>query len=275
MGKYKKVNYGETENYQPINDSYEDENEYEKYDENNAADYVEQSQRAESEVSETVMKSIGGGAVPITPPSQIIQLQPIVVPIAIVPFSSQNQKVVQYGGAENAIDNSANVPTNTDTANLYSYAAQNKSVNRKKSLVIMIFSLLFLLPFVIAYFKADIIAAFPLSDLNVIGKILYYIGGAQFVIGGEIVFLLLAIALCVALICFIASIISVAIGKYSKIGMLVLSLFPALFAIGAAAYAFVPSFGFIAWNKNAFIIPAAIGVVQTIISAAFAIGRKD
>lgn len=272
--------YVATENYQQT-DEYAQQSEYENYDEyaeydaeQYGADWDQQDgecQHVDAEVAETVMKSIGSGAVPISTPSQIIQLQPIVVPIAIVPFASQNQKVVQYGNEQ-----AQESPTTTqDTTNFYAQAQRNKAVNRKKSFVLTVFSLIFILPFVLAYFKPNLVATFLLTDLDVLGKIKYFIGGAQFVISGEIVFLLLSFALGLALICFLVALISSVIGKYSKIGMLILSVFPALFSVGATLYAFVPSFNFIAWNKIAFILPAAIGVLQTISAAVFAIGKKN
>ncbi|MDD4839560.1 MAG: hypothetical protein PHE93_02670 [Clostridia bacterium] len=282
----------EEENYQPIYESQAEELSVaseglytESETQESVANASEPNQLADAEVKMSVLKPIGGGAVPITPPSPIIQLQPIVVPIAIVPYAAQNQKLLQYDNNGQAI-NPATTPTapqSTNNEEVFTpqYYGQKSnavpasaSANRGRSALILILSLLFLVPFLIAYFKADLIPSLILSDLNVIGKTLSYIGGVQFILTGEIPYLMLTVAFGFVAICVILSLVTLFAGKYSKIGTLVLSLFPALLSIGIVIYAFVPTFGLLAVNKIVYIIPAAIGLLQAIIAIAFAVGKK-
>jgi len=238
----------------------------------------------EAEVQNTVVKAMAGGSVPIIPPSPIVQLQPIVVPIAVVPFETRDAKILQ-----NVTVNSGQTAARPQgqTAQSAAYAqyaggaaahgaaaraaksAGGKKLAAVKNAVITLLALLYLLPFVLAYFTPSLIPSFVLTDLNVVGKMLGFLGGVAFNLIGEIPFILLAAACGFALILVLINIITLFFGKYLRFGALVLSIFPLLLALFATVYAYIPALGFVAWNKGAFFIPTTIGLIQTVLSIVF------
>lgn len=227
---------------------------------------------AESEEEKTVVKPVSAGAVPIIPPSAVIQLQPIVVPIAVVPFETHDTKMLhdaqKQGFIPATLDDNAPKGGSENTEETV-YVALDKKKDSIKSIVSLIFTVLYIIPFIIAYFKSDLIPSLPLNDINAIGKLVQLFGGGL-TLSGEIPSIMLIVSLLLSLVCLIMSLFSAIIGRYSKIGTLTLAVFPALIAIGVIAYAYIPALGF-AGNKTAFFIPAAIGALHTTFAVIFAI----
>lgn len=228
---------------------------------------------AESEEEKTVVKPVSAGAVPIIPPSAVVQLQPIVVPIAVVPFETHDTKMLhdaqKQGFIPATLDESAPKGGSSENTEETVYVALDKKKDKFKSFISLFFTILYLIPFIIAYFKSDLIPSLPLNDLNAIGKLVKLFGGGL-TLAGEIPSIMLIVSLLLSLVCLIMSLFSAIIGRYSKIGTLTLAVFPALISIGVIAYTYIPALGFTG-NKTAFFIPAAIGTLHTIFAAIFAI----
>lgn len=126
-------------------------------------------------IKTTVMKPVGmGGPVPIIAPKHnTVQLQPIVVPLAVVPYMSQDSEVLRTDGRmanRAAVEN-----TQSDTA----IAVQAEKEKQKKhkavqtrvlSLVMFLCSCLIAVGFILAYYK-PVIGSVDFSDSDVIGAI--------------------------------------------------------------------------------------------------------
>jgi hypothetical protein len=127
----------------------------------------------------TVMKPVGmGGPVPIVAPKHnTIQLQPIVVPLAVVPYMSQDSDVLRTDGAQ---------AQEYDTATGFSKVEAEKEAKARKkskkagvraaSFFSFLLSGVVVAIYLLAYFMPEFYV-FNFGAFNVIGTIIDWIGG--------------------------------------------------------------------------------------------------
>lgn len=124
----------------------------------------------------TVTKPVGiGGPVPIVAPKHnTIQLQPIVVPLAVVPYMTQDSSVLRtdgrsqggYAPATEYYDEA----TDFETVSKAKIKKKAKSQPRIFALITLLLSLVVLVPFIIAAFK-DSLGDVSFEAFNVVGII--------------------------------------------------------------------------------------------------------
>ena len=127
----------------------------------------------------TVMKPVGmGGPVPIVAPKHnTIQLQPIVVPLAVVPYMSQDSDVLRTDGAQAGGYESA---TDFSKVEAEKEAKAKKKSRKAGARAAAFFSFLLsgvvLAIYLLAYFMPEFYV-FDFKPFNVIGTIMDWIGG--------------------------------------------------------------------------------------------------
>ncbi len=124
----------------------------------------------------TVLKPVGtGGPVPIVAPKHnTVQLQPIIVPLAVVPYMTQDSSVLRTDGrgqntyAQASVE-SENAP---DFENVATRKIKKKGKVQPRifALVTFLWSVVVVLPFVLSYFMTNI-GGVSIDKFNVIGVI--------------------------------------------------------------------------------------------------------
>lgn len=171
-------------------------------------------------IKTTVTKPVGiGGPVPIVAPKHnTIQLQPIVVPLAVVPYMSQESEILRTDGdGRDAVQPEYGRAVEFDSVRQETAAREKKRTGIQKrmfSLVTLVLSCLLTAAFLLAYFKPDIHAEFSLAQADIIGAVKAWVGGAR------PADLSLALVNCVAaagtLVLLIASLVGLIFGKYPR-----------------------------------------------------------
>ena len=185
--------------------------------------------------STTVTKPVGiGGPVPIVAPKgNTIQLQPIIVPLAVVPYMTQDSDVLRTEGGAAAIAQPeyASGAVEFDRAERKKAArtsSKAKVENRVFSAVMFILAALGVVAYLLAYFKPDIHPEYTLAQVDAIGGIIAWANGDLFDLSLTLVNAVGAVA---AAVLFIVSLAALIAGRYPRKTLAVFSL------IGAAAYA--------------------------------------
>lgn len=214
----------------------------------------------------TVMKQVGiGGPVPIVAPKHnTIQLQPIVVPLAVVPYMTQDSNVLRtdsrQGGYESAEEESYGEDTSFDTVE------RRKAVRKKRktsfprifSFVSFIVTALFILPFFLSY-KMTNIGVMEIAGFDVIGIIKIWIAGG-FDIEADVFNLIYVIVMGLAGIQVVLTALGIIIGKYPKPISPILSFLNMGCFIGVLVYDIV---------QGAFIADENIGLLVMLSVSAF------
>ena len=129
----------------------------------------------------TVMKPVGiGGPVPIVAPKHnTIQLQPIVVPLAVVPYMTQDSNVLRTDGKQQ----SGYMPSTVeygDATEFETVSTQKKIKKQAKvqprvfAIVTFLLAAVTVLPFILSYFMKSI-GTLDISKYNVIGVIMGWV----------------------------------------------------------------------------------------------------
>ena len=168
----------------------------------------------------TVLKTVGiGGPVPIVAPKHnTIQLQPIVVPLAVVPYMTQDSSVLRTDGRPAG----GTLPQDygEDVGFHVEDSAESERVRKPKtharifSLVSLILTLVLTLPFIIAYFDVKI-GGLSLAEFNTIGLIESWIDGAKFSLS-PVSNLLNIAAMAILMVLDIVLLIALIAGKYPR-----------------------------------------------------------
>jgi len=191
----------------------------------------------------TVMKQVGiGGPVPIVAPKHnTIQLQPIIVPLAVVPYMTQDSNVLRTDGRSAQAGYAV-------TAEEYVEAARFERVDEKPekkkrrwqprvfSLITLLLSALVLLPIIYSYFEKTV-GGSDIYYFNIIGAIEGWVkSGFNIKPVTNIVYI--AVALFAAIV-FVCSFIGLIIGKYPKILTAIMSFINGACFIGVLIYMLV------------------------------------
>ncbi|MCM1305908.1 MAG: hypothetical protein NC037_05140 [Bacteroides sp.] len=227
----------------------------------------------------TVMKQVGiGGPVPIVAPKHnTIQLQPIVVPLAVVPYMTQDSNVLrtdnrQAGGYVPEEEESYREATEFDTApRRRAKSAKKKravSYTRIFSLISFIITALFLVPFFLSY-KEIAIGDMLIMEFNVIAFIQIWIDFG-FNIQTDYVQLIYVIVMGLAGIQLILTLLGIIIGKYPKPIISILSFLTTGSFLGLLIYALIKK-AFIAELEIGFLVLLSVSALNFILSIVFSI----
>lgn len=221
----------------------------------------------------TVMKTVGvGGPVPIVAPKHnTIQLQPIIVPLAVVPYMSQDSAVLRTDGKpEGTADGAGYSAVEFDAARIQ---AEKRTAVRRMSAAFRVYSLItfFLAAIIAAGFLlaaySPILGALDFSGNDVIGNIRQLVdGGEPLVMSQTVTNIIAAFGVALALVC---SLLGVVIGKYARKTMILCSVLSlGAFAAELIAQAVRGTFGLAA--SGALILMAALAAVMFVASVVFA-----
>lgn len=226
----------------------------------------------------TVMKQVGiGGPVPIVAPKHnTIQLQPIVVPLAVVPYMTQDSNVLRTdtraaGGYESGDDGYRE-------ATEFNTVERERSETRKKkkspaprifTLVTLVITALFIIPFLISC-KFDNIGAMQIKAFDVIGLIKGWVDTKFSLSGDNAIGLAYIIIMMLAGVQLILSAIGLIIGKYPKPIAPILSFINMGAFIGLLVY-FIVKKRFIVGDQVGFLVLLVLSILNFIISLVFSI----
>ena len=228
----------------------------------------------------TVCKPVGiGGPVPIVAPkSSTIQLQPIIVPLAVVPYMSQDCDVLKTEGAQSADDFD-------EAAAEFSRMEAEKEAERKKkskkagaraaAFFMFLLSGIVATAYMLAYFKPEVFTLNFGKDMNVIGQIVDWAKGTA--PANMALTILHAICFGLAGIVALTSLISLLVGKYPASFVFTLALTSAVAVDAAFIYQAVSaSEKFVATDYIEYIIVAGIATLAFLIGMIVTIvmGRK-
>lgn len=220
----------------------------------------------------TVMKPVGmGGPVPIVAPKHnTVQLQPIIVPLAVVPYMTQDSDVLRTDGApsggEHYGDNVSEMEATRTRAQ--EKAKSDKGKVRIASLFLFVFSALTVVCYLLAYFKPNVFG-FDFADFNVIGIIADWIGGTS--PQNLAIALLYIISAGFATICTILTFIALLAGKLPSGFTSVLFLCSAATVDAGLIYRLIAD-DFVLAQDKASIVICGIATIGFIISVIVAIG---
>lgn len=224
----------------------------------------------------TVMKPVGmGGPVPIVAPKHnTVQLQPIIVPLAVVPYMTQDSDVLRTDGAKTGNeyygDNVSDMEETRTRAS--SKAKSGKGKVRVASLFLFVFSALTVVCYLLAYFKPEIIGM-DFSSYDVISIIKNWIAGTA--PANLAIALLYIIGAVFSAICTILTLIGFIAGKLPAGFTTVLFLCSAATVDAGLIYRIIANDFALATDK-ALIVVCGLATIGFIISVivALALGKE-
>lgn len=221
----------------------------------------------------TVLKPVGtGGPVPIVAPKHnTIQLQPIVVPLAVVPYMTQDSNILRTDGRGQSGYVQSSVES--DEATDFETIAARKVRKRVKvqprifALVTFLLSALVLLPFVLSYFKANV-GNLSIEQFNVIGAIMGWVAnGFKLHPLSNLAYIGVA---AVSAVLVVISLIGIVIGKYPRALNSIFSL-AAAGAMLALLIKWIVSHTFVAKQQIAFLVVLSLALLNFVLTVVFAI----
>lgn len=223
----------------------------------------------------TVMKTVGiGGPVPIVAPKHnTIQLQPIVVPLAVVPYMTQDSGVLRTDGKGQGYQEDYAEAAEFSTAQTEK-AKKAKSGVHPRLLVLfsMLISAALFLPFILAYFKNALgnLNFAGADHFNVIGIIANWIA-TKSVPTGELYRDIIFIAAFVAIgLSLIVEIIALMAGKYPRAFIILSSLVSAGTSIAILVIDIVKK-AFVASDRIALIVFIAVALLGLLLAIIFTV----
>ena len=221
----------------------------------------------------TVMKTVGtGGPVPIVAPKHnTIQLQPIVVPLAVVPYMTQDSNVLRTDGRGQ--NEYAPATVENDKAADFETIAARKIRKRGKiqprifALVTFILSALVVLPFILSYFVPSV-GTVSIEKFNIIGTIKNWVAnGFELHPLSNLAYIGVA---AVSAVMTIASLVSVIGGKYPRALNFIFSLVAAG-AMLAVMIKWIIDKSFVASEQVGFLVILVLALVNLVLSIVFAV----
>lgn len=223
----------------------------------------------------TVTKPVGIGApVPIVAPRHTtIQLQPIVVPLAVIPYMSQDSDVLRTDYPQQRYV--AQADYESQPAEFTAAAEEKKKVKKKTKVQPRVFALfncllaaITVLPFILSYWYEAIFSQ-PITSFDFISVIMRWIDKG-FTITGNITNIVYMAVFALAGILFISTLISIIVGKYAKVLNSLLAIGVAGGLVAVLIKDLVKAKFFVE-DRVIFIVLLAIAVVNAILTVAFSI----
>ena len=220
----------------------------------------------------TVLKPVGtGGPVPIVAPKHnTIQLQPIVVPLAVVPYMTQDSNVLRTDGKQQ----SGYMPSTVeygDATEFETVSTQKKIKKQAKvqprvfAIVTFLLAAVTVLPFILSYFMKSI-GTLDISKYNVIGVIMGWVKDG-FNARPIRNFAFIGVA-AVEAVLVITSLISIIAGKYPRAFTFILSLGSAV-AMLAYLIKLLVKKQFVIGDEIALVVLVALTLLNLVLTIVF------
>lgn len=221
----------------------------------------------------TVLKPVGtGGPVPIVAPKHnTVQLQPIVVPLAVVPYMTQDSSVLRTDGRGQNVYAQATVEsdeaTDFQTISARKVKKQVKVQPRIFALVTFLLSALTVLPFILSYFMPKI-GNISIEVFNVIGLIKGWVAnGFELHPLANLDYVVVA---GLSAILTVVSLVAIIVGRYPRAFNFIFSLATAA-ALVALLVKWLIDKSFVAQEKVAFLVVLVLGLVNLVLTIVFSI----
>lgn len=221
----------------------------------------------------TVLKPVGtGGPVPIVAPKHnTVQLQPIVVPLAVVPYMTQDSNVLRTDGRGQNVYAQATVEsdeaTDFQTISARKVKKQVKVQPRIFALVTFLLSALTVLPFILSYFMPNI-GNMSIEIFNVIGLIKGWIAnGFELHPLANLDYVVVA---GLSAILTVVSLVAIIVGRYPRAFNFIFSLASAA-ALVALLVKWLIDKSFVAQEKVAFLVVLVLSLVNFVLTIVFSI----
>lgn len=221
----------------------------------------------------TVLKPVGtGGPVPIVAPKHnTVQLQPIVVPLAVVPYMTQDSSVLRTDGRGQNVYAQATVEsdeaTDFQTISARKVKKQVKVQPRIFALVTVLLSALTVLPFILSYFMPKI-GNMSIEIFNVIGLIKGWIAnGFELHPLANLDYVVVA---GLSAILTVVSLVAIIVGRYPRAFNFIFSLASAA-ALVALLVKWLIDKSFVAQEKVAFLVVLVLSLVNFVLTIVFSI----
>ncbi len=221
----------------------------------------------------TVLKPVGtGGPVPIVAPKHnTVQLQPIVVPLAVVPYMTQDSNVLRTDGRGQNVYAQATVEsdeaTDFQTISARKVKKQVKVQPRIFALVTFLLSALTVLPFILSYFMPKI-GNMSIEIFNVIGLIKGWVAnGFELHPLANLDYVVVA---GLSAILTIVSLVAIIVGRYPRAFNFIFSLATAA-ALVALLVKWLIDKSFVAQEKVAFLVVLVLSLVNLVLTIVFSI----
>lgn len=221
----------------------------------------------------TVLKPVGtGGPVPIVAPKHnTVQLQPIVVPLAVVPYMTQDSNVLRTDGRGQS--GYAQATIESDEATDFQTIAARKVRKRVKiqprifALVTFLLSALTVLPFILSYFMPKI-GNTSIEIFNVIGLIKGWVAnGFELHPLANLDYVVVA---GLSAILTVVSLVAIIVGRYPRAFNFIFSLASAA-ALVALLIKWLIDKSFVAQEKVAFLVVLVLSLVNFVLTIVFSI----
>lgn len=221
----------------------------------------------------TVLKPVGtGGPVPIVAPKHnTVQLQPIVVPLAVVPYMTQDSSVLRTDGRGQNVYAQATVEsdeaTDFQTISARKVKKQVKIQPRIFALVTFLLSALTVLPFILSYFMPKI-GNISIEIFNVIGLIKGWVAnGFELHPLANLDYVVVA---GLSAILTVVSLVAIIVGRYPRAFSCIFSLASAA-ALVALLVKWLIDKSFVAQEKVAFLVVLVLSLVNLVLTIVFSI----
>lgn len=221
----------------------------------------------------TVLKPVGtGGPVPIVAPKHnTVQLQPIVVPLAVVPYMTQDSSVLRTDGRGQNVYAQATVEsdeaTDFQTISARKVKKQVKVQPRIFALVTFLLSALTVLPFILSYFMPKI-GNISIEIFNVIGLIKGWVAnGFELHPLANLDYVVVA---GLSAILTVVSLVAIIVGRYPRAFNFIFSLASAA-ALVALLVKWLIDKSFVAQEKVAFLVVLVLSLVNLVLTIVFSI----
>ncbi len=221
----------------------------------------------------TVLKPVGtGGPVPIVAPKHnTVQLQPIVVPLAVVPYMTQDSSVLRTDGRGQNVYAQATVEsdeaTDFQTISARKVKKQVKVQPRIFALVTFLLSALTVLPFILSYFMPKI-GNISIEVFNVIGLIKGWVAnGFELHPLANLDYVVVA---GLSAILTVVSLVAIIVGRYPRAFNFIFSLATAA-ALVALLVKWLIDKSFVAQEKVAFLVVLVLSLVNLVLTIVFSI----
>ena len=221
----------------------------------------------------TVLKPVGtGGPVPIVAPKHnTVQLQPIVVPLAVVPYMTQDSNVLRTDGrgqneyAQATVE--SDEATDFQTISARKVKKQVKVQPRIFALVTFLLSALTVLPFILSYFMPKI-GNISIEVFNVIGLIKGWVAnGFELHPLANLDYVVVA---GLSAILTVVSLVAIIVGRYPRAFNFIFSLATAA-ALVALLVKWLIDKSFVAQEKVAFLVVLVLSLVNIVLTIVFSI----
>ncbi len=230
----------------------------------------------------TVFKPIGaGGPVPIVAPKHnTVQLQPIIVPLAVVPYMTQDTSSLRTEGGSAAMYGEDDGYAEAVEFERSSAAVKKKRDKKVKprvfAAIMFVLSALCAIPFILANFYSDIGGSFKLEAYNIIGQLTQWANGVLPATDADkAILIVLTVGAGFSALSALVSLAALIAGRYPRVTLGVWSFIGAGTSLGVALYKVITK-SFVLADEISLIVITSLCWLTLLLSVVFAvIASKD